>query len=536
MVDLERELLATPAAELWKRIGIGQHHGIVVFLPALRTARSCGIGEYLDLLPLIDWCHELSMDVIQLLPLGNSDNDPSPYNPTSSFALNFLFLSLDALPFLDKKSICFEKLKTFKSLNELERIDYPAVYEQKNLWLRSYFEIVKEQVLDDPLFKKFSTDNAWLKPFALFSTLKKIHRNAPVESWPDEDKSFKESEKRIEEHADDVLFYTAIQFFCFEQLKAVKTYAEKKKILLKGDIPILVSKESADVWLYPHYFNTDLAAGAPPDYYFSQGQYWGFPLYRWNALREDDFLWWKQRLKYAAHFFDLFRIDHVIGFFRIWAIPLNAPASKGHYVPEKEVEWEAQGRELLHMLIENTCGMMPIAEDLGIIPDVLPTCLREMGICGTKVMRWEREWDKKQAFIPLSNYPAMSLTCVSTHDSETLGEWWKKRRKEVKEYVQFKKWPLERIPLTLPADKRQAILWDAHHTNSLFHINLFQEYLALFPELVSSNCDQERINIPGTVSSFNWTYRYRKTLEEITEHQGLKEAIHKILFSKAPLI
>ena len=534
MDDLKRELLATPSAQLWKRIGICHHHGIVVFLPALRTAKSSGIGEYFDLLLLIDWCSELKMDVIQLLPLGTSDSDPSPYNPLSSFALNVLFLSLHALPFLDTELALREKLKTFKSLNETKRVDYNAVEEKKVRWLQDYFDAVKSKLQSDVRFEEFRIHNPWVAPFALFSLLKKLHQNAPFDTWPKQHQTFKESQNLLQEHADAILFYTAMQFFCFEQLKSVKEYAQKKGVFLKGDIPILVGKESADVWLYPHYFDTDMAAGAPPDHYFSQGQYWGFPLYRWSALREDHFLWWKQRLKYASHFFDLFRIDHVIGFFRIWAIPLNASAKKGHYIPQKPLEWERQGRELLHMLIENACTMMPIAEDLGTIPDSLPICLREMGICGTKVMRWEREWDKKGAFIPLSDYPAISLTCVSTHDSETLAQWWKKRRKEVKEYAQFKKWHLKPLPLILPASLRLSILWDAHHTASLFHINLLQEYLALFPELVWKEIDEERINVPGTVSSFNWTYRYRATVEEITAHQGLKTTMPKILFSPTP--
>jgi 4-alpha-glucanotransferase len=531
MQDLQSQILATPSAALWKRIGIHPHHGIVVFLPALRSAKSCGIGEFLDLLPIIDWCQEIKLDVIQLLPLNNSDSDPSPYNPLSATALNFLFLSLHALPFLEEKAELRERLQEFAPFNKTQRVDYTAVQKEKERWLRAYFEAVREKLVNEDAFKAFTTHNPWVKSFALFSTLKTLHGNAPVDTWPALERSPTQEHMDIllRTHASAILFYTAMQFLCFEQLKSVKDYAQNKGIFLKGDIPILVGKESADVWLHPQYFDTHLAAGAPPDYFFSQGQYWGFPIYRWDALREDHFLWWKQRLKYASHFFDLFRIDHVIGFFRIWAVPPHTAAKKGHYVPETEEQWETQGRELLHMLIENAAGMMPIAEDLGTVPDVLPVCLREMGICGTKVMRWEREWKKKEEFIPISHYPPMSLTCVSTHDSETLSQWWMTRRSEVKKYVHFKKWDMPHIPLVLPSDKRLEILWDAHHTSSLFHINLLQEYFALFPELVWPKPEDERINLPGPMSPVNWTYRYRTCVEEFTSHAGLLGAMKKIL-------
>jgi 4-alpha-glucanotransferase len=497
---------------LWNRIGIYPHHGIDVFLPALRSKKSSGIGEFFDLLPLIDWCHELKMDVIQLLPLNDSDNDPSPYNPMSCCALNYLLLSLHALPH-------GEQLPTLPE----SPLTYEEVITHKTEWLQNYYNRVGNQILQSDAFRAFAAENAsWLKPYALFKSIKERTANASWLTWP------KTSyDQLLKDHASKITFHSMLQFLCYTQLKEVKEYARGKGILLKGDIPILVSFESAEVWYHPTYFNTDFAAGAPPDMYYSEGQYWGFPIFRWDVLAKDHYSWWKMRLAYASHFFDLFRIDHIIGFFRIWAIPRGATAMEGQYIPAEEEQWEIQGRRLLRMILSNSCGMMPIAEDLGTIPDVLPTCLEEMAICGTKVMRWVRYWEEEgQPYVPYTEYPPLSMTCVSTHDSPTLTQWWRDYPEEASLYAELKEWPYQS---ELTSEQRFQILWESHHTPSLFRINLLQEYLALFPELVWPNPNDERINIPGTVQPSNWSYRYLPSVEEIISHTGLKAAMQKIL-------
>ena len=529
----KKQLLDSPTGHLWKRIGIHPHHGIDVFLPALHSKNSAGIGEFYDLIPLIDWCHQLKMDVIQLLPFNNADHDPSPYNPLSSCAINFLLLSLHALPYLDTLTELKKRLKPLAAFNQTQRIAYENVIVHKTSWLQAYFEKVGEKIMQDEKFQNFVSHNTWLKPFALFRSLKDHLGNTSWKTWPEELKTPSEETYAhlLSTNASKIAFYITMQFLCYCQLKEVKHYAHSKKVFLKGDIPILVGAESVEVWQFPHYFNQQYVAGAPPDMYYSEGQSWGFPIFEWQALRQDHFAWWEQRLKYASEFFDLFRIDHVIGFFHIWAIPLHHCAKEGHYIPQDENKMQAQGKELLHMIISHCKTMMPIAEDLGTIPDILPACLQEMGICGTKVMRWERYWKEDKRFIPYRSYSPLSLTCVSTHDSETLTQWWKNSSEETREFALFKRWT---YAPDLTFLQRREILWDSHHTSSLFHINLLQEYLSLFPELVWPNPEDERINIPGTILPTNWTYRYRPSVEEITSHSGLNQEIQKILFSPSP--
>ncbi|HEY2810909.1 MAG TPA: 4-alpha-glucanotransferase [Rhabdochlamydiaceae bacterium] len=535
MDDLKEQLLSSSSAHLWKRIGIHPHHGICVFLPSLHSAKSSGIGEFYDLLPLIEWCHQLKMDVIQLPPLNNADHDPSPYNPMSACGMNFLLLSLHALPFMEDLPELRKRLANLAHLNQPLRVAYDDVLVHKTSWLQAYFDAVGKTLMREKDFLRFVQANSWVEYFAIFRALKDHLGNTPYLSWPEDLKSPSQEtyQHLLRTNAAKVAFYTTMQYLCYLQLKKVKEYAQSKGVLLKGDIPILVGCESAEAWHYPQYFETQLIAGSPPDMYYSEGQYWGFPIFRWDALRQDDFSWWKTRLKYASEFFDLFRIDHVIGFFRIWAITPHTSPKSGRYIPAKKEQWEKQGRELLHMMINFSGGMMPIAEDLGTVPDILPVVLREMGICGTKVIRWQRYYQEDKHFIPFAYYDPLSMTCVSTHDSETLAQWWTLCPEEAKPFAQFKQW--DYTP-ELKTEQRYEMLWDAHHTPSLFHINLLQEYLALFPELVWPQLDTERINRPGTVSPENWTYRYRPSVEELVAHDGLFDAMQKIVSSTSLLL
>jgi 4-alpha-glucanotransferase len=512
-------LLAGPTGEHWKKIGINRHHGIDLPLSALHSEWSSGIGEFLDLIPMIDWVAECGMDLIQLLPLNDSGYDPSPYNATSSCALNPLYLSLHSLPYLEEYPELQETLIPLRELNKNRRVDYPTVHNKKMAWLRNYFEKMGAAFVKSQPFLDFVGQNPWVEAYALFMTLKEIFKLESWLNWPKEFKKPGEKEYAllVKEHWDQLCFYVLLQFLAYNQLKKVKEHAEKRGVFLKGDIPILISRDSADVWKEDTLFDLSFSAGSPPDMYIQEGQNWGFPLFNWEEMQRKHYSWWKQRLQWASHFFHLFRIDHVVGFFRIWAIPHGLPPKEGHFIPPFPSSWKENGERHLRMMI-NATSILPIAEDLGTVPEVTRTTLLKLGICGTKVMRWERLWNEDARFIPYQDYPVISMTTVSTHDSETLAQWWKNSTSEAQDYAKFKKW--EYHP-ELSREKRHEILWESHQTPSLFHINLLQEYLAYFPQLVSTNIDEERINIPGRILSTNWTYRFRPSVEEITSHQEL---------------
>lgn len=526
MEDWITSLQQCITAKAWEKVGIGQHHGINLPLSALHSKQSSGIGEFFDLIPLIDWCATLKIDVIQLLPLNNSEGDPSPYNGISSCAINFAYLSFHALPHIEKLPELREKLKPLQELTKTERIAYLEVQTHKLNWLRGYYDEVGKQITETKHFQKFVAENTWVKPFSLYKALKTKLGNTPSSSWPPELQP-PLSDALYDLYHAETTFHQMLQYLCYQQLMEVKCYANKKGISLMGDIPILISSESADVWLHPEYFNLSFTAGAPPDFYTPDGQNWGFPIFNWDALRKKNFDWWQQRLKYAENFYDIFRIDHVIGFFRIFAIPLHHTPKEGFFIPEKEEDWEPQGREILKMIATATT-MLPIAEDLGMVPDCVRPTLEEFGICGTKVMHWERKKNGDLHYTPLQYYPLISLTTLSTHDSETTAQWWGKFQDEAKPFAEQKRWTY--IP-TLTFEQTREILWDSHHTTSLFHINLLQEYLTLYPELVHSTPEEERINIPGVVLPSNWTYRFKPSVEEITAHKELHSTLKKIIHS-----
>ncbi len=529
--DLKTRLLSSITGKQWETIGIHPHHGINIPLFALRSKNSSGIGEFFDLLPIIDWCKEIQIDFIQLLPLNtcNCESDPSPYNAISSCALNFLYLSLQQLPFLDTLPALREKLPELAKLSHTNKISYPEVLAQKQSWLNEYYNQVGTKILESEEFKKFHQENGWLDPYALFRTLKSHFKNTSWKTWP-EDLRYPTPEKLqtlYELYKKDIALSHFLQFLCYTQLKQVRKYADEKGIFLMGDIPILLSSESADVWEHLELFDTHLYAGAPPDMYNKEGQNWGFPIFNWDALRKTHFAWWKQRLGYAQNFFHLFRLDHIIGYFRIWAIPPNHTCLEGHFVPEEEKEWEPQGREILTMIATAT-PMLAIGETLGMVPKGAEPCLNEFGICSMKVLRWGRIWNEEKSFIPVEEYPPVSLTCCSTHDSEPLALWWSLFSSDSKAYAKYKQWEWE--PL-LTDKQREHILWECHHTPSLFHVNLLQEYLAFFPELVWPNPEDERINIPGQILPANWAYRFRPFVEEIISHKELFLKMRKVIFS-----
>ena len=491
----------------WKKIGRYDHHGIALPLFSLRNPQSSGIGEFLDLIPMIEWCHEIGFNVIQLLPMNDSGSDSSPYSALSAMALHPIYLTLAALPFLDLVPDYEEKLAALTGSNSDERFNYPLVRKNKEAFLRDYFKCAFSHIQALPDFQAFIQNESWLNDYARFKSLKDRNLQKPWWEW----------DNSLQATDDELNFYKMEQYLAFSQWEKVKKAAETLGIFLKGDIPILINRDSASTWTHRDLFNFNFSAGAPPDMYSADGQCWGFPIYDWKINEETDYSWWKERLRVAEKLYHLYRLDHVVGFFRIWAVPLGKKAKEGFFIPQDTKEWMPLGEKILRMLLSSS-SMLPIGEDLGDVPPEARLKLRELGIPGTKVYRWERRWNTDRSYIPVEDYIPESMTCVSTHDSETLSGWWDKNGEEVLSFCQFKGWEYSQ---GFSFERRFEILHDSHRSGSLFHINLLHEYLNLFPELSRENPDDERINIPGLVLDRNWTYRFKPTIEEITSHKKL---------------
>ncbi len=527
-MSLEQKLLSSAAKRQWERVGVKQHHGICFPLFSIHSQKSCGIGEYLDLIPMIEWCHQVGLDVIQLLPLNDSGLGTSPYDAISAIALNPIHLSMSSLPELNRIVNYQDKLKKIAYWTRTARIKHHIVRELKNVFFKEYVPNVLPYISQTDEYKKFIKENQdWLEPYALFKALKEKQYWKHWEEWPANLKSPNKEGyiELLETHRIAVDYHTFLQYLCYKQLEQVKKSATALRILIKGDIPILISRDSADVWYHRNLFFLNLSVGAPPDMYSRDGQHWGFPLYDWEALEESNYKWWKRRLELATHLYHLYRIDHVVGFFRMWSIAQGSSAKDGSFVPPDEKEWIPHGKKLMKMMLDAS-PILPIGEDLGLVPKEVKNCLYDLGICGTKMMRWERRYEGDGGFIPPDTYEPMTMTTISTHDSDTLQLWWKHFPKEAKLFSEFKGWSYQPF---LSLEKHKEILYDSHHSASLFHINLLQEYLALFPELVSKNPTEERINIPGKVLDTNWTYRFTPSVEELTTNIALIQMFKEII-------
>ncbi|MBO7468835.1 MAG: 4-alpha-glucanotransferase, partial [Bacteroidales bacterium] len=350
------------------------YSGVAVPVFSLRSDESCGIGEFLDLKKLADWCVATGLKMIQILPINDTTTDGGwddsyPYKSISTKALHPIYLNLERVGILkdenDRKR--FHELK--KELNAKEFVDYPEVFKAKMWYLHKIYDQKRGRKPD---------------------------------------------------------FYEFLQIHCDRQLSEAVDYLHEKGIMLKGDLPIGVNRDSDDVKQNPHLFNLDMETGAPPDGFAPQGQNWGFPTYNWTAMEKEGFQWWKERVAWFKKYFDALRIDHILGFFRIWEIPKGSPdASYGHYSPENPKLWEIEGRKRLKTIFGDK-PLLICGEDLGMVAPCVPGVMRELGILSLEVQRMP-----KQSVRPFSDpreNPYLSVDTTGTHDMPTIRGWWEQDR------------------------------------------------------------------------------------------------------------
>lgn len=322
----------------WKGAGVA----IPVF--SLRSNKSFGTGEFSDIKLLVDWAKKTGLKLIQLLPVNDTMSnftwmDSYPYAAISAFALHPLYINLTKVAGKEyAASLRSLKVKQ-QELNELAVVDYEEVMQYKMAVLRELYEVMGEDCLAASGFKQFFKENKyWLEAYGAFCHLRDMHGSSDFEVW-NIHSTFKKDEidKLCSPKAvtyKSIGFYYFIQYHLHLQLKEAVDHAHKKGVVLKGDIPIGISRSSCDAWMAPEMYNMDWQAGAPPDDFTAIGQNWGFPTYNWKKMQEDGFTWWKQRFEQMSAYFDAFRIDHVLGFFRIWSIPADAVQGiMGRFVP-----------------------------------------------------------------------------------------------------------------------------------------------------------------------------------------------------------
>ena len=308
--------------------------GTLVPVFSLRTRKSAGIGDFGDLKAMIDFVASTGQKVLQLLPINDTTithtwTDSYPYSCISVFAIHPQYANLHALPELKDAKARAEAEKTCAELNALDKIDYEKVNDFKINYLRQIFNQEGGKMMKTAEYKAFFQDTEqWLVPYAQYSYLRDKNGTADFNQWPDHQVWDEAERKALTDPKTaaykNVAFFYFVQFVLDRQMQEAHEYAKAKGVILKGDIPIGVNRNGCDVWMEPKYFNLNGQAGAPPDDFSANGQNWGFPTYNWFEMLKDGCQWWNRRFQNMARYFDAYRIDHVLGFFRIWEIPVHS--------------------------------------------------------------------------------------------------------------------------------------------------------------------------------------------------------------------
>ena len=301
---------------------------------SLRTRKSAGIGDFGDLKTMIDFVASTGQKVLQLLPINDTTithtwTDSYPYSCISVFAIHPQYADLHALPELKDAKARAEAEKTRAELNALDKIDYEKVNDFKINYLRQIFNQEGEKMMKTAEYKAFFQDTElWLVPYAQYSYMRDKNGTADFNQWPDHQVWDEAERKALADPKTaaykNVAFFYFVQFVLDRQMQEAHEHAKAKGVILKGDIPIGVNRNGCDVWMEPKYFNLNGQAGAPPDDFSANGQNWGFPTYNWFEMLKDGCQWWNRRFQNMARYFDAYRIDHVLGFFRIWEIPVSS--------------------------------------------------------------------------------------------------------------------------------------------------------------------------------------------------------------------
>ncbi|MDR1525589.1 MAG: 4-alpha-glucanotransferase [Tannerella sp.] len=327
--------------------------GTVIPVFSLRSEDSFGIGDIGDIKKLIDWTKKTGQHLIQVLPMNDTTcshtwKDSYPYSAISIYALHPLYISIPMLGSLKdkKRKAFFNKIRA--KLNSGETVDYPSVEKYKTAYYREYFRQEKENILNNNDFKAFIAGNKdWLIPYAAFSFLRDKNHTADFSGWGEYAQYEHEKIEKFchpgNEAYEEFSYLFFIQYTLHTQFEFVARHARENRVVLKGDIPIGINRQSVEAWTEPGYFNMQGQTGAPPDDFSDTGQNWSFPTYNWDVMEKDGFSWWKKRFSKLNNYFDCFRIDHILGFFRIWEIPMEySEGLCGHFrpalpLPEEEI-------------------------------------------------------------------------------------------------------------------------------------------------------------------------------------------------------
>jgi 4-alpha-glucanotransferase len=489
--------------------------GILIPLFSLTSSRGWGIGEIPDIPPFARWLESAGQRLLQLLPINEMPpGETSPYSALSAMAIDPQFVSMEAVE--DFAAIGGEQWLDDGTRARLDTarqsalVDYATVRSVKHSALRGAFTHFRTRELASGTrrassFHAFCRDQGWwLDDYALFRALHAHYGERSWFDWPGPvrqrlPRALDESKALL---ADDVLFRQYVQWIAGDQWGSARDAVGDVELF--GDLPFMVSGDSADVWARQDEFRLDASVGVPPDAFSATGQDWGLPVYRWDVLASRDFDWLRNRARRNADLFDGYRVDHLVGFYRTYFRPHDG--SEPQFVPEGEAAQRTLGEQVLAVFREP--GTEIIAEDLGVIPDFVRNSLSSLGVPGYRVFRWERSWHQPgQPFHDPLEYPASSVATSGTHDTEPMVVWWENAPSAERAAVLAIRCLGER----LAEDDCAAALGRAAMTREL-HGALLEVLLASRSDIVILPIQdvfgwRDRINQPATVGHENWTWR-----------------------------
>ena len=564
--------------------------GTVIPIFSLRSEGSFGVGDFGDLKKMVDWVDKTNQRILQVLPINDTNmtgcwQDSYPYNAISIYALHPQYTDFRQLPTIkdEAKRTAFETLRL--ELNALPQIDYERMFKAKMDYLRELFAQEWKKVKATKDYKQFFDDNKeWLVPYAQFCVNRDKYGTAVFSEWPEEVKNQKPKANSEQE------FWYYVQYNLDRQMHAAHEYARSRRVILKGDIPIGISRDGVEAWVEPKYFNLNGQAGAPPDPFSADGQNWGFPTYNWDEMLKDGCQWWVRRFRKMAQFFDAYRIDHVLGFFRIWEIPMPAKSGlEGQFAPalglsREEIEgYGIYGHDDLFLVdhkrsdrwhpriavqyqepyqrlndgekynfnrlyndyfyrrnnqfwyqeamkklprLTQATRMLCCAEDLGMVPDCVPWVMNELRILSLEIQSMPK--DDKVRFGHLSRNPYRSVCTISTHDMPTLRQWWDEDIERTQDYFNSMLHRGGAAPHPLPGWLAKDIVSRHLTSPSMLCLLSLQDWLSIDERLRLPDANGERINIPANPRHY-WRYRMHLTIEQLLKEDEFNETIKTLI-------
>lgn len=522
----------------------GRVAGVTVPLFSLRSEQSWGIGEIGDLPAFAAFIARAGISLIQVLPLNEiSIGNTSPYAALSAFGIDPMFISLG--PVVDLQHLSTRDVlgsagvAALNAAKKRRTIDYDAVRQLKRKALLAGLQRFIDHELaagtgKSPRARAFiefcDAQRHWLPDYALYRAIKDAHHGAAWWQWPDPLRERDRAALRAAQarYAEAVLYYEYVQWLAHAQWAAARSELARQGVELMGDLPFMVDRDSADVWVHRGEFRMDMSVGVPADQFDEDGQDWGLPPYHWRIMAqgEPDFAWLRRRAAYSATLYDRFRIDHLVGFYRTYMRPYERRRDDkgklvpGTFDPPTEPEQLVHGERVVGAVMASAGerGARLIAEDLGSIPAYVGPSLQKLGAPGYRVLIWEKDGD---VFRDPAVYPALSVATFGTHDTAPVAVWWDElsatERAEVLKLPGLKDMP-EPLGKEFTPAVHGALLHLIFAAGSDLVLLLLQDLLGV----------RERINKPATQGDHNWTWRLPSPLEKLRDDPQVQTALARV--------